>query len=375
VATVLLASATFWAGTLVKGERRLPPNPKEPRPTVPLERRVLTDELRLTGTVGVPSGVPVSSLSPSLNSEEAALITKLPLKVGAVVTNGSLLAEIAGHPVIVLEGGIPMYRTLRLGSNGGDILEFQQALSRNGYGDADPPGHFGQSTSAAAAAMFRARGYSLPDERILRPASFSGGVDNAAIHSRASRHVRERVPIVPLSSVVFVGHLPASVSSLTAHVGQQADGPLLTLTYSSPNVVVGLEPSQLQTVRRGMRVRSSAIQHGEGIVSSVKRQSKPGEQTGGEATVSWPHQVRLPHIGAEVEVSIVRASSRHPVWCVPFSAIQSGPGTSSYVEVESAHERFIRVDVTLGLSVGGYVAITPRARDFWHVGEPIATGG
>lgn len=375
-AAVVLAAGTFWAGTLVRDEPQVPRNPVVSPPTVPLEHRLLSDELRADGVVEPPGGVPIAPLSPTLRPEEVALITRLPSPVGTVLYDGSVAVEVAGHPVIVLEGDIPMYRTLRVGSHGPDVAQLQRALRQAGYVQEDPEGTFGVSTAAAAAALFRARGYALPQERP------TDNTDPVAAPSRTGRTSglagqigRSSAPsaIVPFWSIVYMRRLPAYVASIQAQVGQPASGTLLTLAHGSPRVVASLEASQLQTVRVGMRVHSPAVAGAVGVISAVSHEGKQGEgssQGTGKATVSWPDGARLPAIGQEVEVTIVRASSGHPVWCAPFSAIQTNAAGSSYLEARSG-SRFVRVPVSLGMSAGGYVAVAPTDGVSLHAEEQL----
>ena len=56
---------------------------------------------------------------------------------GSVLENGSVVARIDEEPVVVLEGDIPMYRTLRDGVEGADVEQLEAALVALGY---DPDG-------------------------------------------------------------------------------------------------------------------------------------------------------------------------------------------------------------------------------------------
>ncbi len=57
--------------------------------------------------------------------------------VGEVVESGDVFARIDEAPVVVLEGSVPMYRVLRSGVEGEDVLQLEEALVALGY---DPDG-------------------------------------------------------------------------------------------------------------------------------------------------------------------------------------------------------------------------------------------
>lgn len=76
------------------------------------------------------------------------VVTRVPDLEGAVPT-GTVVYEVAGVPVRVVEGGVPFYRELSPGLTGEDIAQLQAALVELGYLQGEPDGQFGASTSAA----------------------------------------------------------------------------------------------------------------------------------------------------------------------------------------------------------------------------------
>ena len=82
--------------------------------------------------------------------------------IGARVGEGDVLLEVAGRPVIALSGGLPTYRTLRPGSNGPDVTQLEEALSRLGLRPGAVDGRYDGATGAAVAALFRRAGYEAP---------------------------------------------------------------------------------------------------------------------------------------------------------------------------------------------------------------------
>ena len=64
------------------------------------------------------------------------VLTWLP-PVGTILGSGDSIARVSDSPVVLFEGGLPMYRTLREGVEGQDVLQLEQALVSLGY---DPDG-------------------------------------------------------------------------------------------------------------------------------------------------------------------------------------------------------------------------------------------
>ena len=62
-----------------------------------------------------------------------------------------MLMQVSGRPVLVLEGSVPMYRTLGPGASGDDVKQLKQALSRLGF----YPGDTTAPTAGAASAVTR----------------------------------------------------------------------------------------------------------------------------------------------------------------------------------------------------------------------------
>src|SRR5690625_907073 len=89
--------------------------------TVPVEQRELTTDLTLRGDALYDDPVPVSVETADLGAPP--VVTGQVPEVGDVVDAGDVVLEVAGRPVIVLPGELPVYRTLRVGSSGPDVLQ------------------------------------------------------------------------------------------------------------------------------------------------------------------------------------------------------------------------------------------------------------
>lgn len=371
--SLALSVATFWAGTTIhSGTSVIPRHVTEPIPTGAVEDRRLLDSLQLSGEVAAPAGFTIQPLSPEVEGAQP-LVTRLPIRVGSVVDDGSLLAEVAGQPIVALQGSIPMYRSFRFGTEGADVRQFQEALEGLGYPIADASGYYGVSTAEAASEMFGVRGYDLP---------------TAVIGGRSKHSSKVRVAVVPAWSVVYVPHLPGYVDALSAKVGERIGSKLATVTAGRPVVRATIEASQAGSVRPGMRAEVVNATGGGPSTSAVvvrvtagttASQQGGGESKSGSQEAAQPEVVldlrgQAPPLGSQVSVTVDRASSRGPVLAVPFSAVQTRADGSNYVAVE-ANGRQTDVSVMLGVSADGFVAVRPLGGAQLRAGERVTLGG
>ncbi|MGH3371052.1 MAG: peptidoglycan-binding protein, partial [Nocardioidaceae bacterium] len=92
-----------------------------------------------------------------------AVVTGKVPAVGATITEGKAILEITGRPVIALAGVLPMYRALRPGSRGPDVLQLEQTLRRLKFNPGTVDGVYTADTGDAVARLFRAAGYEPPE--------------------------------------------------------------------------------------------------------------------------------------------------------------------------------------------------------------------
>lgn len=125
--------------------------------TAPVERRELTTEVIIRGTVryGAPQDVvlPASSLKTSTQ-----LISQAPT-LGARLGDGAPALVVSGRPVFVLNGAAPMYRDIGPGSDGKDVLQLEQALARTGFNPGSVDGRYDSATAGAVAAFYVDKNY------------------------------------------------------------------------------------------------------------------------------------------------------------------------------------------------------------------------
>jgi peptidoglycan hydrolase-like protein with peptidoglycan-binding domain len=82
--------------------------------------------------------------------------------VGATISEGDVMLEVTGRPVLVVGGDLPTYRTLVPGTTGPDVAQLEQALSRLGLDPGTIDETYDNHTAAAVRALFQRAGYEPP---------------------------------------------------------------------------------------------------------------------------------------------------------------------------------------------------------------------
>lgn len=124
--------------------------------TAMIERRVLSQTVISRGdvrpqiaiSVGVPSSI-----------DGDPVVTGISAATGDGVTEGARLVEVSGRPVIVLQGDVPVYRSLKPGMTGADVAQLQAALTRLGCDTAADVGSYGEATKTCVAKLYNDAGY------------------------------------------------------------------------------------------------------------------------------------------------------------------------------------------------------------------------
>lgn len=172
-ALVGVSGVSWWLGARSQSPEQAAARASEPEAswiTAAVERRVLASTVVLRGdvkpevslSVGVPSSV-----------EGVGVVTRVPPTAGTAVVEGQLVVEVSGRPVFVLQGDVPVYRSLQPGMTGPDVAQLQTALTRLGF-TPDADGVFGEATKQAVTAMYSAAGF-VPVESGTTVADVSEG--------------------------------------------------------------------------------------------------------------------------------------------------------------------------------------------------------
>jgi hypothetical protein len=119
--------------------------------TAVVSRRTLVDRQRVDGTLGY-------SGSRAATNRLSGTITWLP-HTGQIIRPGGTLFEVDGDPVVLMDGTLPAYRTLRAGmSDGRDVRELERGLARLGFDPGTVDDHYDATTAAAVRAWQGDRG-------------------------------------------------------------------------------------------------------------------------------------------------------------------------------------------------------------------------
>lgn len=358
LATVALALAAATGGlVLTSGAKREAAAAEEPPPnTAPVQRGALTDTISQYGTLtyrGRSDGSPYT-----LINQARGTYTALP-DVGVTVDCGDALYRVDDHPVLLLCGSAPAYRSLSLAGSGPDVAELNANLVKLGYAtrahlDPSSP-HFGPETASA-------------------------------LKNLQAKLGQEQSGALALGQAVFV---PESVriATVTGQLGggAQRGGPVLSATSDTPEVQVGLDPSHQAAVKKGDRALLT-LPGNVSVTGMVDRLGTvavapvPAGQNDNSAAAIIPIYISLdqPEKGrgldkASVQVEITTAGVED-VLSVPVTAIVAESGGGFAVEVVRAAGRRELVALTLGLfdNAAGRVQVDGDLHEGDHVVVPTS---
>jgi peptidoglycan hydrolase-like protein with peptidoglycan-binding domain len=397
LAAALLAVGGLIGASFVKSPQQLAADSAAPPPTATTAKvvaQVLTSSVQMRGVIFPSTEYDVYASAPSSDSGSsgttgpgstgttgagAAYISKLKVTAGAAITNGELLAEIDGEPLFVLTGSVPAWRDLTPGESGPDVTELQKALAALGYYyDGDLPGYFGSATGYAVSLYYEHLGY---------PAPADGGV--------------------PMTDVLFLPSLPATVVAVNGAVGDQAGQPFLELApRGSLALTAELPPAYAAQVKSGLKVSiydevtgihatgtvadigtattlaptgivvnvggstgsagaTGSGQSGSGSAGAGSTGGGSGNSSGATPFIPLTVQPAKPLVpalnGENVLVTVQTGQTEGPVLTVPVAAIVSTASGKSYVTVVNAIGKQTQVPVMPGISENGYVQVTPTS--------------
>ncbi len=135
--------------------------------TVPVESIQLSVDVISRGTLEF-SDTESLEVQPT-TIDGTTIITRTVVEVGDELNEGDVMIEVAGRPVFVLEGELPEYRDLLPESDGPDVLQLEEALSRLGLDPGEIDGKYTTGTERALEALYLRAGYTanLPDAQEL----------------------------------------------------------------------------------------------------------------------------------------------------------------------------------------------------------------
>jgi multidrug efflux pump subunit AcrA (membrane-fusion protein) len=161
-AALLAGGAGMWIGSRIESPADRAARREAPTPslvTVPVERRQLTSQVVLSGEVDYNEPLTVTLAGAvGLDAGETAVVTEL-REAGTELQEGDVVIEVTARPVFVLQGELPMYRRLVVGTEGTDVAQLEQALERLGYAPGTVDTVFDAATASAVEQMYSDAGY------------------------------------------------------------------------------------------------------------------------------------------------------------------------------------------------------------------------
>ncbi|MGH8949012.1 MAG: putative peptidoglycan binding domain-containing protein [Acidimicrobiia bacterium] len=162
IAAVVLAAGLGWFfGSQIQSPAEAAAEAEPPDAsniTVQVVSEVLSADVITRGDIVYDEPVSVS-LSGSFAETPEKLVVTQAVEVSSELVEGAVAVEVVGRPVFLLAGEIPMYRDLRPGATGDDVLQVEEALARMGLYGGVPDNLWDQETSAAVAAWYETAGY------------------------------------------------------------------------------------------------------------------------------------------------------------------------------------------------------------------------
>ncbi|WJV48016.1 efflux RND transporter periplasmic adaptor subunit [Streptomyces flavofungini] len=298
-----------------------------PPATAAVERGDLSSGTQVDGTLGYAK-------ERKVNAGAAGILTRTP-GTGDTIRRDGRLYEVNGVPVRLMYGTVPMYRTLKPGSEGEDVRQLELNLQALGY----------------------AAGLAVDEE-------YTAGTA-AAVKRWQKAHERRRTGRVEPGDIAF-SPSAVRVKSVAAAVGDQVSPgrPVLTTTASERVVRFQLDVADGKLAKVGTKVEVSLPDGStaSGRVAAVGRTAKPGDDPADKTpkipvTVSFndPSDVRG-FDQSPVTVNLT-GETREGVLSVPVNALLALPGGGYGVQVV-ADGKARQVRVRLGMFGSGRVEVS-----------------
>jgi hypothetical protein len=338
-AVLVVVSATGGVVAMSSAKPATPAAQEPPANTATVERGKLSDMVSQYGTLTYRAR---SDGSPyAVINRARGTYTKLP-DGGDTVDCGGVLYRVNDHPVLLLCGSTPAYRSLSEGDSGPDVTELNANLVHLGYAtraQLDPSSHDFSSETASALEKLQSK---LGEDQ-------TGSLD--------------------LGQAVF---LPESVriATLTGELGGSArpGAHVLYATSDTLEVQLALDPSQQGEAKKGDRAQIT-LPGNKSVTGKVDRLGRVAQipagqnNNAGDATIPAyislddPQEARgLDKAPVQVEITTKGVES---ALSVPVTAIVGKSGGGFAVEVVRAGGRRELVAVKLGLfdTAGGRVQV------------------
>ncbi len=388
LAVVAGAAAAGWtAASRIKSPAQIAAETEPPPPsliTVPVEEIVIANDVVTRGTVRFDQPESVSASEVALDGVTAVL-TEMP-HVGDEFVEGDVLYEIAGRPAFVLQGDLPLFRTVTIGDEGEDVLQLQTALNRLGFEIDQLDGVYGYETEHAVKAFYEEHGYEPiqpTDEakEAYRTAkeAYKLAKDKVTREKLAKAKAALAAP-APETEFLFFPTFPIRVDSVLKERGDVADGEIMQVSGSRLAIDSSVKVAEAEYVEVGAPVTIELDRLGvsmEGEVSFVADAPGTNEVAPDRVYVEIiPGEVRedLNNTNVKITIPVASRSTSGPVLAVPAAALSATGSGDTIVTVQDGDDATHTVTVLPGLSTaGGMVEVTPLDGDL-EAGDRVVVG-
>jgi hypothetical protein len=405
---VVVSSASIFLGTRISNPRQLEATAHPPQIgllTTAVRRQVVSQTVTFSAS---PGGGDLSV--PAVGQGEGSLlvVTGLAAHAGQRVRLGRTLAVISGRPIIVLHGNLPAYRDLAPGMVGPDVTQLRASLADIGLSTSgDLPSRFGPNTQSAVATLYARLGF---EPSLTSPTALS---DRAkAVHSLASaetalshanshgvkaeisaaRTARDQARdslatldstsgvTLPRAEIFYVPSAHPKIASVKVRVGQEVNSgaPLMSLSVGASTLIGTVDPNVASDLAPGLHGRAKDEETGAtwlvttvpmpdtGPVAADPSSSStnkdgpaaPGTSDSGNVALVLPNDVNPARLSSQLTVDVTLRRTRNAVLAVPATAITSSTDGRTWIELAPASGATRRVEVSVGLSGGGYVQVS-----------------
>ncbi len=280
------------------------------------------------------------------------VVTSVHASTGDTLVAGDVPLTVSGRPVIVLPGSFPAFRDLRTGDVGPDIQQLQEALADLQFGAGGEQGVHGlldERTAQLVDDLYGDLGY--------QPARNTG--DDPDL-------------VLPAAEVAIVSDLPSTVVASPPEVGSVLAPDTLMFVVSSSRLVLDcpLTASQDLLVNEGL---TAVIDTPEGprLTGTTERPTIGEGDYAPGSTIEAMSRVRVllaqdapaSLLGSTARATVRLRGSEDQVLSVPSTALAAHSDGTASVTVLDESGTSVPVPVTVGVSVGGWVAVEGEGID------------
>ena len=342
--------AAYWMGSITAAQAELQQSiPASIPVSATVEKRSVSQEVVLSGTVVAGDRTLVSTAAgPGV---DRLVVTSVPKLLGDQVYPGETLAVVSGRPLLVLPSSVPLYRDIRLGDAGPDVVALQEALGGLGYG-VTVTGIFGSETIDILNSWYQAEGFQAPIEPLMNHDSEIASSDESFKASGSSVFFRWRefVQIPGDSGTVVAIASPGTVL--------ESDMAVAEVSTEDDRIVARADVLQAESfsVGRKVTVRSGSTTFDTivGELSGFRDADPETDEIPGKDVVLILSP-DMTGVSAGQSVTLSAGTSVPESLAVPLIAVRQEAGTT-FVEFQDGAE-IKRINVTVSGQADGWAAL------------------